>query len=798
GDYSATLNVTSNGGSASVPVSLRVDEELSHSNPRLRLSTTSVDFGSSDMTRSLTVRNAGDAGSALNWSLDISYEGAEEEAGWLSVDPMSEITLVNTLSTVTLTARREGLAPGDYRATLAVRSNGGNDSVAVLLRVPEENGANPRPALMLSTSELDFGSGISSGALALSNTGEAGSALNWSLDISYDEEEAGWLMVEPASGSTPSGAVTTLDLTVERAGLAPGDYSATLNVTSNGGSASVRVSQRVTEGSEPAPPPALGVSSQQVNFGSSDTTRTLTLTNTGAAGSTLTWSLDLAYEGVGGWLNVSPASGSTPAEGASTVTLSATRAGLAPGNYRAVLSLTSNGGDASITVRLRVRDGQTPGELDYSVSPEVLEFGATEIGQAFIISNNHSAAIAWAAAADAPWLSIINPSSEERGQPLEPGRSDTVQVRVERSALAPGGHQATITVTAADSADPSLSGVRTIGVTVQVADAGTPELSISGQLTTANAMISLSRQEAPEGSAALAAVSTSDSTSDRARYVPGQLLIRYQAHGDHNGGVYRQTVRSLAAEFGLQTLRAAEPGAPELVMVMGSEDVVRLAARLSRDPRVLYAEPNYYLYSQDLYTQALSAQALPDDSRIGEQWALAASGLPVGWGAEAGATNPVVVAVIDSGFDLSHEDLAPRFLPGYDFCGGNDCALTDTDPSFGNANNLHGTHVAGIIGAVGNNGVGVAGVAHGSGLRLLPVKVFDDDGEVATLSSLIDSIRWSVGMQVTTSDGATLTNPNPARILNLSLGGDFSSISLQEALDDARARGALIVAATGN
>ncbi|MDQ3398283.1 MAG: S8 family serine peptidase, partial [Deinococcota bacterium] len=123
---------------------------------------------------------------------------------------------------------------------------------------------------------------------------------------------------------------------------------------------------------------------------------------------------------------------------------------------------------------------------------------------------------------------------------------------------------------------------------------------------------------------------------------------------------------------------------------------------------------------------------------------------------------------------------------------------TDADPGFGEPANFHGTHVAGIIGATGNNGLGVAGVVHDASVRLLPVKIFNDSGGGATTSTFVDGIRWAAGLPVTTSDAKRVKNPNPARIINLSLGGDISSRAMQEAIDAARAQGATVIAATGN
>jgi serine protease len=234
-----------------------------------------------------------------------------------------------------------------------------------------------------------------------------------------------------------------------------------------------------------------------------------------------------------------------------------------------------------------------------------------------------------------------------------------------------------------------------------------------------------------------------------------------------------------------------------------TQDVEAVAAALSRDPRVEYATPNYYL----------EALELPNDTNISEQWALSVAGLPVGWQVETGSSNPVTVAVLDTGFDLSHEDLAGRFWPGYDFCGKTQeatetpsitCSSFDTDPGFGNTINNHGTHVAGILAATGNNAKGIVGAAYGSNVKLLPVKIFDDSGNAASIDTFAKGIRWAVGLEI----AGVPVNEHPARIINLSLGGIFlnkdGSVNqgslrfIQDAVNAASSTGALVIAATGN
>jgi serine protease len=280
---------------------------------------------------------------------------------------------------------------------------------------------------------------------------------------------------------------------------------------------------------------------------------------------------------------------------------------------------------------------------------------------------------------------------------------------------------------------------------------------------------------------------TTQRTATRPSVVPGQLLVRFT----HGAALTPQAADVLAAAiadtYGFRLLRGGRGVRSDLLALPPGENPESAAARLADDPRVLYAEPNRYLYAQEI----------PNDPDLGDQWYLCRFGMPAAWditsGNDSGAlTGRTVVAIIDSGVDTDHEDLAARMLPGHDFCTSSDCSTApDDDP---NSNDSHGTHVAGIAAAAGDNGIGVAGVAY-TGVTILPVKVFDDFGISATVDSLANGILWAVGQDV---QGQIFGNANVARILNLSLGGNVDSQTLRDAVTAARNAGALVIAASGN
>jgi serine protease len=250
-------------------------------------------------------------------------------------------------------------------------------------------------------------------------------------------------------------------------------------------------------------------------------------------------------------------------------------------------------------------------------------------------------------------------------------------------------------------------------------------------------------------------------------------------------------------------LRYVRPmsGGSAVVAVPTGIDLQDAARELEQSASVASAEPDYV---------ALPA-ATPNDPYFPLQWHYGSSaayglGLPVAWNVTKGSSG-VVVAVVDTGY-RPHADFGARLLTaaGYDMItdparandtDGRDADATDAgdfcadDPE--STSSWHGTHVAGTIGAATNNGVGVAGVDWRA--KIVPVRVLGCEG--GTFSDIIDGIRYAAGITV---GGAT--NPNPADVINLSLGG-YTGVAgcpaaMQSGIDDATAAGAIVVVAAGN
>ena len=256
-------------------------------------------------------------------------------------------------------------------------------------------------------------------------------------------------------------------------------------------------------------------------------------------------------------------------------------------------------------------------------------------------------------------------------------------------------------------------------------------------------------------------------------------------------GVSARALRTLAT--GGEVLRLDRP--------LSKTELKEFLATLSSSAQVEYVEKD----------QLLHVQMTPNDPLYSDQWhyfeSTAGISLPRGWDSATGAG--VVVAVLDTGY-RPHADLASRILPGYDFVpalngrdgDGRDADARDPGDRGDGCENedstWHGTHVAGTIAAVTNNGVGVAGIAFGT--RILPVRVVGTNhglgGNCGALESdIADAMIWAAGGNVT----GVPTNPNRAKVLNLSIGREGScSATMQTAITSARGFGAVVVVAAGN
>lgn len=201
------------------------------------------------------------------------------------------------------------------------------------------------------------------------------------------------------------------------------------------------------------------------------------------------------------------------------------------------------------------------------------------------------------------------------------------------------------------------------------------------------------------------------------------------------------------------------------------QDPFEVAATLSEDPSVEYAEPNFVAGITG-QPAALPPALVPNDPLYDPyQWNLPAVQMPAAWDVTTG--QGVVVAVIDTGVAFEASDLGgTNRLPGFDFVN------NDSDPTDDNG---HGTHVAGTIAQTTNNNVGVAGVAYDA--TILPLKALGASGN-GSYADIIKAVIYAVDQG--------------ADVINMSLAGRVGSAALEDAVRYAHEQGVFIVAATGN
>ncbi|HEV2711803.1 MAG TPA: S8 family serine peptidase [Gaiellaceae bacterium] len=241
------------------------------------------------------------------------------------------------------------------------------------------------------------------------------------------------------------------------------------------------------------------------------------------------------------------------------------------------------------------------------------------------------------------------------------------------------------------------------------------------------------------------------------RFVAGEVVVRFKEAIDRNGRA------AVLRDTGTTRKKWLRVSGAELLRLPPGRSVEEVVRELRVRPEVRYAEPNFVVH----------ASQTPNDPRFGELWALSQPGdhdidAPEAWDVTTGGS-AVTVAVVDTGIAYDHPDLAPNIVPGYDFVD------NDSDPRDENG---HGTHVAGTIGARGNNGVGIAGVSWN--VALMPVRVLDAAGSGTTAG---------------VADGFAYAAANGAKVVNASLGGSESEV-MKDAIEGAPQT--LFVVAAGN
>jgi len=289
--------------------------------------------------------------------------------------------------------------------------------------------------------------------------------------------------------------------------------------------------------------------------------------------------------------------------------------------------------------------------------------------------------------------------------------------------------------------------------------------------------------------------------NERELYASDRIIVKFKAEAEPSDldAAAEDIVRVPGVRT--ETLTSRPQGGTHLIRLNGSVSVEDAVGRAKRDPRVEFAEPDYFVYASD---------TVPNDPLFSQLWGLSS---PVclqcaadqqtlsidatrAWDVSTGSDN-IVVVVLDTGIDLQHEDLkanawvnsspgilGPPFVNdvnGWNFYDGTNQLFKSYNEDF------HGTHVAGSIGAVGNNGLGVAGVAWH--VKLMSLKFLGGTQGKGSTSNAVLGINYAIGMR---NHGVNV------RVINASWGGGNDSQALRQAIADANDAGILFVAAAGN
>ena len=323
-----------------------------------------------------------------------------------------------------------------------------------------------------------------------------------------------------------------------------------------------------------------------------------------------------------------------------------------------------------------------------------------------------------------------------------------------------------------------------------------------------------------------AVAATADEETSSAGHGPwasGRERARAKWDGTTRKG--RERLTRLVREAGLPEGTVREAGNAQLLRFdrpLRGKALDSAMRRARLHPDVAWVEPDVLVPRLAVPVMSNDPLLFNSDPLIAQQWHLQQPGganlaglnLPSAWFTTTGATGSPVVAVVDSGILPTHPDLVGKLLPGYDLVSelsvANDGNGRDADPSDPGdwvhpadlANPLfagcelsdsswHGTFIAGQIAAATDNAQGVAGLNWGA--KVLPVRVSGKCG--ALVSDLLDGLRWAAGLPVS----GLPANPTPARVINLSFGGDQPcSWAYQSTIDAVTNAGALVVVAAGN
>ncbi len=284
------------------------------------------------------------------------------------------------------------------------------------------------------------------------------------------------------------------------------------------------------------------------------------------------------------------------------------------------------------------------------------------------------------------------------------------------------------------------------------------------------------------------------------KFVTGEVLVQYKSGVSESAALSSSKTMGKGQAKAL-SFRAEGKGPIYLVKLKKAQDVENTIKMIESNPDVDYAQPNYIYH----------ATVAPNDTNYGEQWGMKNSAQTISpetyatnnpgtsgkdidaesaWGLITDCSS-VTVAVVDTGVDYNHPDLSGNMVSGSYSCPGSTTGTVGCD-FVGTGDNDpmdlagHGSHVAGIIGATGNDSTGVTGVCQSA--SILAVRVLDSNG-TGTTADIVEGIGFAAGQSA---------GQGQASIINMSLGGSTYDSAYSSAITTAQTNGVIIVAAAGN